>query len=80
MHSPPPMKTQFRNFVWMCEEILSLEKRSEWAHAKQNVISEKTALCCGFVKDRTNAVIRKALSKCCKSMDNRGRKNAACKQ
>lgn len=43
----------------MCEEILGQGKQPVWAHAKQNLISEKTALHCGFIKDRINVVIRK---------------------
>jgi len=42
----------------MCEEILGQGKQPVWAHAQQNLISGKTALHCGFIKDRINTVIR----------------------
>jgi len=43
----------------MCEETLDQGKQPVWAHAKQNLISGKTARRCGFIQDRTNAVIWK---------------------
>ena len=42
----------------MCEHILSIGKRPVWAHAVTNTGSMRTALKCGFVKDRVSLMIR----------------------
>ena len=43
----------------MCREILRQGKRPVWAHAQQNIGSERTALSCGFLEYKRNTVIRK---------------------
>ena len=42
----------------MCREILRLGKRPVWAHAASNTGSMKTALRCGFEKDRITYTIQ----------------------